>query len=54
MEDCIGKTIVGVEQGDARADGFIIHFTDGTSIEVTADCAQNVGYVIVGAPEEQV
>lgn len=55
MEPHVGKTIDRIEDTDCGnwwdPDGFIIHFTDGTCCEVSADMGQGVGFVLVDEQE---
>jgi hypothetical protein len=45
MEEYIGKTIKEVIQKDDIDDGYVLIFTDGTNVEIGAECNQNVGFV---------
>jgi hypothetical protein len=56
MEKYVGKTIASIEDISspldwACPDPFIIKFTDGTQVEITAEQGQGIGYVIVDENE---
>ena len=50
MSAYVGKTIVSVGKSEDESDGFVLHFTDGTSIEVVAISHQGDGFVCLNVP----
>ena len=51
MQAYVGRMIESIQDTNTGQwtdpDGFIIRFTDGTAIEISADMGQGAGYVIV-------
>jgi hypothetical protein len=51
-EKCIGKTVAYVEDSSDNTggwtdhEGFVLHFTDGSKLEISAGEGQGMGYVI--------